>query len=194
MQVGAAALIVPSHPGVAGVEPPRRGRKPHRAQPPVGGADQIAHLRTHERTRTARMLMRHQGIPDPALRVGLDPHQRKLAHLPHLARHIVCRRHCVREHPRPVAPGAVMSRRRQRDVSLCLQHAQRLAAACALPPTAAVAQMERLTDPVGDLPEAGDTLRCRAVEHTAKSGKIGPQAAPDLILNLHAAHRSAVAR
>ena len=193
VQVGAALCVVPAHPGVAGVEPARRGREPHRAEPPVGGADQIAHLMAHERTRAARMFMRHESVPDQALRVGLDPHQRQLAHRPDRARHIVGRCHCVREHPRPVSPGAVHSERRQCDVAPCLQHAQRLAAACALPAAAAVAQIQRLTDPVGDLPEARDTLRCRVVEHTANSAKIGPQAAPDLILHLHAAHGSVAA-
>ena len=191
VQVGAALCVVPAHPGVAGVEPARRGGEPHRAQPAVGGADQIAHLRTHERTRTARMLISHQGVPDPALRVGLDPHQRKLAHLPDRARHTVCRRHSMGEHPRAVSPGAVMSGRRQCNVAPCLQHAQRLAATCALPPAASVAQVKCITDPVGDLSEARRALSSRAVEHIAKSGKIGPQAAPDLILHFHAAHGSA---
>ena len=139
------------------------------------------------------MLVRHQGVPHQALRVGLDPHQRKLAHLPERARHTVCRRHSMGEHPRLVSPGAVMSGRRQRDVAPCLEHAQRLAAACALPPAAAVAQTECITDAIGELSEAGDALMSRAVEHTANSGKIGPQAAPDLILHLHAAHGNAVA-
>ena len=193
VQVGATLRVVPTHPDIAGVEPARRGGEPHRAQPPVGGADQIAQLMTHERTRTARMLMGHQGIPHPALRVALDPHQLKLAHRPDRARHIVGRHHWVREHPRPVSPGALSSGRRQHDLALCLEHVQRLAAACALPPPAPVAQVERLTDPVGDLPKARQPFTAHAVEHTAKSGKIGPQAAPDLILNLHGAHGSAPA-
>ena len=42
-------------------------------------------------------------------------------------------------------------------------------------------------------PEASDTLRRGCVEHVVKSGKIAPQAVPDLILNLHGGHGSEVA-
>ena len=76
MQVGAAPRIVPSDPGVTGGEPARRGGESHRAEPPVRGADQIAQLMADKRTRAARMLVRHHGVPDQALRVGVDPNQR----------------------------------------------------------------------------------------------------------------------
>ena len=75
----------------------------------------------------------------------------------------------------------------------CLEHAQRFAAACALQPPTPVAQIEDITDVIGELPQARDALRCRTIDHIVKSGKIGPQAASDLILSLHAAHGSAVA-
>ena len=45
----------------------------------------------------------------------------------------------------------------------------------------------------GCLPEASDTMRRGCVEHIVKSGKIAPQAVPDLILNLHGGHGSEVA-
>ena len=101
VQVGASARIIPTNPGVAGLEPARRGREPHAAQPAVGGADEIAQLMADKGTGAARMLVRHQGVPDQALRVGLDPHQRKVAQLTGLARHIVCRRHRLGEHSGP---------------------------------------------------------------------------------------------
>ena len=56
-----------------------------------------------------------------------------------------------------------------------------------------VAQIECVTDAIGDLPEARDALRNRPVQHFARSDKIDPEAAPDLIRNLHAAHRNVMA-
>ena len=65
-------------------------------------------------------------------------------------------------------------------------------APCALVPSAPIAQVERFTDAVGHLPEASDTLRRGCVEHIVKSGKIAPQAVPNLILSLHGGHGSEV--
>ena len=90
VQVGAPARIIPSDPGVAGVEPARRGREPHAAQPAVGGADEITQLMADKGTGAARMLVCHQGVPHQALRVGLDPHQRKLAQHADLATGTSC--------------------------------------------------------------------------------------------------------
>ena len=193
VQVGASARIIPTDPGVAGLEPARRGREPHAAQPAVGGADEITQLMADKGTCAARMLVRHQGVPDQALRVGLDPHQRKLAQRADLARHIVCRRHGSGEHPGPAHRACAPLWRRQRDVARGLEVGQRLAAARALAPSAPIAQVERFTDAIGYRPEASDTLRRGCVEHVVKSGKIAPQAVPDLILNLHGGHGSEVA-
>jgi hypothetical protein len=74
-----------------------------------------------------------------------------------------------------------------------LEVGQRRAAARALPPAAAIAKIERLTDAIGNLPDAVNALRYRPVQHRSHSGEVAPQAAPDLILNLHARHRSEVA-
>ncbi len=74
-----------------------------------------------------------------------------------------------------------------------LEVGQRRAAARALPPAASIAEIERFTDTIGDLPEAANALRYRAVQHIAQSGEVAPQAVPNLILNLHARHRSEVA-
>ena len=128
-------------------------------------------------TRAARVLMVHQGVPNQALRVGVDPHQRQLAQLPDLSGHIVRWRHRVREHPCPAPPGAVASWRGERNMTGAVEHAQRLGAACALQPPAPVAQMECITDVIGDLPQARDPLRCRTVQHIVKSGN-GDKALP----------------
>ena len=185
--------IIPSDPGVAGGQPARRGREPHAAQPAVGGADHIAQLMADKRTGAARMLVCHHGVPHQALRVGLDPHQRKVAQRADLARHIVCRRHGLGEHPGPAHRACAAPWRRQRDIARGLEVGQRLAAARALAPPAPIVQVERFTDTLGHPPEASDTLRRGGVEHVAKSGEIAPQAVPDLILNLHGGHGSAVA-
>lgn len=70
---------------------------------------------------------------------------------------------------------------------------QRRAATRALQPAAPITQIERFTDVVGDLPETVNTLRDRPVHHVAQSGEVAPQAAPNLILHLHAGYRSEVA-
>ena len=158
VQVGASARIIPSDPGVAGVEPARRGREPHAAQPAVGGADQITQLMADKGTGAARVLVCHQGVPDQALLVGLDPHQRKLAQRADLARHIVCRRHGSGEHPGPAHRACAAPWRWQRDFARGFETGQCLAAARALASSAPIAQVERFTDPVGHPPEASDTL------------------------------------
>ena len=97
------------------------------------------------------------------------------------------------EHPGPAHRACAAPWRRQRDFACGLEVGQRLAAARALAPSAPIAQVERFTDAIGHLPEASDTLRRGCVEHIVKSGKIAPQAVPDLILNLHGGHGSEVA-
>ena len=73
-----------------------------------------------------------------------------------------------------------------------LQVGQRRAATRALQP-AGITEIERFTDLVGDLPETVNALRDRHVHHVAQSGEVAPQAAPDLILHLHAGYSSEVA-
>ena len=170
VQVGASARIIPSDPGVAGVEPARRGGEPHAAQPAVGGGDEITQLMADKGTGAARMLVCHQGVPHQALRVGLDPHQRKLAQRADLARHIVCRRHRLGERPGPAHRACAAPWRGQRDFAHGLEVGQRLAAARALAPPAPIAQVERFTDTIGHPREASDTLRRGCVEHVAKLG------------------------
>ena len=74
-----------------------------------------------------------------------------------------------------------------------LEVGQRRRAARALPPAASIAEIERFTDAIRDLPEALDALRYGLVQHLAQPGEVAPQTAPNLILNLHAGHRSEVA-
>ena len=74
-----------------------------------------------------------------------------------------------------------------------LEVGQRRAATRALPPAAPIAETERFTNAIGDLPEATNPRRRRPVEHVAQSGEVAPQAAPNLILNLHAGYSSEVA-
>ena len=135
---------------------------------------QIPQLRAHERTGAARVLVRHQRVPDPALLAGLHQHQCQIRNLADRARHVHCRRHRVREHPRPAPTAASGLTRRQRDVACHLQDGQRPAATRALPPAAPIAEIERFTHAVGDLPEAADALRDRSVQHVAQAGEVAP--------------------
>ena len=80
VQLVAAPRVVPANPDVTRLQVPRGCRKADAAQPAVRGVHQIAQLRTHPRTRTARMLVCHQRVSDQALRVALDQHQRRSTH------------------------------------------------------------------------------------------------------------------
>ena len=193
VQVSAPARVVPADPGVASPQAPRTRREPDPAQPAMPGAHQIPQLRADKGPGAARVLMRHQRVPDPALLVGLHPHQRQVSDLADRARHLSRRRHRVREHTRAPHTAARGPTPRQRDVACRLEVGQRRAAARALPPAAAIAKIERFTDAIGDLPEAVNALRYRPVQHLAQSGEVAPQAAPNLILNLHARHGSEAA-
>ena len=191
VQVRTPSRLVPADPGVAGRQPPRRGREPDRPQPTVRRTHQITHLATDERAGAARMFTPHQRVPEFALRVGVDPHQPQIAHLAHRARHRLGRRHRPPQLPGPTtAPGA---RRRQPQAPVGFQRPQRPTATGPLPAALAVAQVERLAHPVGQRADAPNALRHRAVEHLAKPTRIGPQTVRDLRLNLHAPHRKPTA-
>ena len=139
------------------------------------------------------MLVCHQRVPDQALRVALDQHQLQIPEPAHRGRHRARRRHRLRQHPRLAQHPATAPRRWQRNLARCFQLGQRLAATRALQPPAAIAEIERFTDPIGNPPDALDAARGSAVQHLAQAGKIGPQGAPYLILNLHAEYGSEAA-
>ena len=188
VQVSAPALVV--HP----IQAPRTCREPDAAQPAMRRAHQIPQLRTDKRTGAPRVLVRHQRVPDPALLVGLHPHQRQVPErADQTARHVNCRRHRVREHTRAAHTAARGPTLRQRDVACRPEVGQRRAATRTLPAATPIVEIERFTNAIGDLPEAANALRDRPVQYVAQSGEVAPQAAPDLILNLHAGHSSEVA-
>ena len=193
VQVGASARVVPADPGVAVSQAPRTRGEPHPAQPTMRRAYQIAQLRTDKRSGAARVLMRHQRVPDSALLVGFHPHQRQVPDLADRGRHVNRRSHRLRKHTRPPRTAAGRPVPRQRNVARRLEVGQRRRAARALPPAACIAEIERLTDAVGNLPEPVNALRHRPVQHLAQAGEVAPQAASNLSLNLHARHRSEVA-
>ena len=70
---------------------------------------------------------------------------------------------------------------------------QRRTATRTLPAATPIVEIERFTNAVSDLPETVNALRDRPVQHVAQSGEVAPQAAPDLILHLHAGYGSEVA-
>ena len=158
VQVGAPASIVPPDPGVAGPQAPRTRREPDAAQPAMRRAHQIPQLPADERTGPTRVLVRHQRVPDPALLVGLHQHQRQVPQRADRAGHVHGRPHPVREHTRAARTAAGTPTARQRDVAGRLQVGQCRAATRALPPAAPVAEIERFTHPIGDLPEAVNAL------------------------------------
>ena len=193
VQLVAAPRVVPANPGIARLQAPRGGRKADATQPAVRGAHQIAQLMADPRPRATRVLVCHQRVPDQALRVALDQHQLQIPEPAHRSRHRARRRHRLRQHPRLAQHPATAPRRWQRNLARCFQLGQRLAATRALQPPAAIAEIERFTDPIDNPPDALDAARGSAVQHLAQAGKIGPQGAPYLILNLHADYGSEAA-
>ena len=193
VQMSAPALVVPSDPGVAGAQAPRTCREPDAAQPAMRRAHQIPQLRTDKRTGAPRVLVRHQRVPDPALLVGLHPHQRQVPERADRTRYVNCRLHRVREHTRAAHTAARGPTLRQRDVACRPEVGQRRAATRTLPAATPIVEIERFTNAVSDLPETVNALRDRPVQHVAQSGEVAPQAAPDLILHLHAGYGSEVA-
>ena len=174
VQVGTPARIVPPDPGVAGPQPPRTRRKTDAAQPAMRRTHQIPQLRADERTGPARVLVRHQRVPDLPLLVGFHQLQGQTHNRADRARHVHRRRQRLREHPRPAPNAASRLTRRQRNVAGRLQVGQRPAATRALPPAPPVAEIERFTDAIGDLAEAAYALRNRLVQHVAQAGEVVP--------------------
>ena len=167
------------------------GRRAHAAnptpaQPAMRRTHQIPHLRTDKRTGSTRVLVRHQRVPDPTLRVGLHQRQRQMPDRADCGRHVYGRRHRVREHTCAAHTAARAPTSWQRDVAGRLQVGQCRAATRPLPPAAPIAEIERFTHAVGHLPKAANALRDRPVQHRAQSAEVAPKAAPDLILYLHA--------
>ena len=158
VQVSAPALVFPSDPGVAGAQAPRTCREPDAAQPAMRRAHQIPQLRTDKRTGAPRVLVRHQRVPDPALLVGLHPHQRQVPERADRGRHVHCRRHRVREHTRAAHTAARGPTLRQRDVACHPEVGQRRAATRTLPAATPIVEIERFTNAIGDLPEAANAL------------------------------------
>ncbi len=156
--MSAPALVVPSDPGVAGPQAPRTRREPDAAQPAMRRAHQIPQLRADERTGAPRVLVRHQRVPDPALLVGLHPHQRQVPERADRARHVNGRRHRVREHTRAAHTAARGLTLRQRDVACRPEVGQRRAATRTLPAATPIVEIERFTNAIGDLPEAANAL------------------------------------
>ena len=193
VQVSASARLVPADPCVASPQAPRTRGEPHAAQPTLRRAYQIPQLRTDKGSGAARVLMRHQRVPDSALLVGFHPHQRQVPDLADRPGYVNRRSHRLSKHTRPPHTAAGRPTPRQRDVARRLEVGQRRRAVRALPPAAPIAEIERFTDAIHDLPEAINALRYGLVQHLPQPGEVAPQAAPDLILNLHAGHRSEVA-
>ena len=132
VQVRPALCHVPADPAVARRQLQRRRRDPRCAQPAVRRTHQIAQLAAHQRPRAARMLRRHQGVPDLALRRVLDQNDRQPPHPSRLVGD-PRRRGNRRRRPAPSATPAPRACRRQPDPPGSLQSPQRRQAALRRP-------------------------------------------------------------
>ena len=77
VQALASCLVVPADPLIPIGELDRRSSETQPPQPAVFGANQIAHLRAHQRPGSLWVLAQHQFVPDahPLQRVDLDQTQ-----------------------------------------------------------------------------------------------------------------------
>ena len=179
VQLVAAPRVVPANPGIARLLAPRGGRKADATQPAVRGAHQIAQLMADPRPR------RHAGarVPSACSRssccasLSTSTNSRSPSP-PHRGRHRARRRHRLRQHPRLAQHPATAPRRWQRNLARCFQLGQRLAATRALQPPAAIAKIERFTDPIGNPPDALDAARGSAVQHLGTGGQDWPAGCP----------------
>ena len=172
----------------------RQGRKPDAAQPAMRRAHQIPQLRNRQTGPAPRgcscaiSVFQTRRCPSVSTRTSA-----KSAQLADRARaRPLPAKHRVRQHTRAAHTAATANRVRQRDMACRLEVGQRRAATRALPPAAPIAESERFTNAIGDLPEAVRLARPPRPARRA-AGEVAPQAAPNLILNLHAGYSSEVA-
>ena len=168
VQMGGALRIAPPHPRIARAKTQRRGRESDRAQPSMGRPDEIAELATDEGGGAVRMLVGEQCVPYPALCLVLDHHQPQPFDIAHRTRHADGRGHrCLQAARR--GSMAVGTRRRQSNLSLGLQHRERLQAPCELRGPAGIDESELRAD---FTPQSGTALE-RTVCHNGLEACLG---------------------
>lgn len=75
VQVPPARLHIPANPAIPGPKLERGRREPHRPEPAVFGAHEVAELTTHERPRSPGMFPGQQLVPQPHLRLRGHRHE-----------------------------------------------------------------------------------------------------------------------
>ena len=116
------------------------------AQPAVFGADQVAHLRAHQRPSALRVFTQHQLVPHAHQLEPVDDDERQGANIAGLRRYIDRSRHSLIKTPRALDGAAAMQSCRQHNVPCLLQLPQRLDAARPLRAMTGIKETEMPTD------------------------------------------------
>ena len=142
--------LVPAEPLVTIGQPQRRRSKTQPTQPAVFRADQVTHLRAHQRPGTLRVLAQQHLVPQAHLLKAIDLDQRQCTHLAGMGRNILGRGH--RRFKTPGRLAFATARRcnaRQHKMTGLLELAQRFDAACGLRAAASVEKAEMTASRLG---------------------------------------------
>jgi hypothetical protein len=150
----------------------------------VFGADQVAHLRAHQRPGALRVFTQHQLVPHAHQFEPVDDDQRQATNVAGLRRHIDRRRHSLIKTPWALDGAAAMQGCRQHDVPGLLQLPQRLDAARPLRPMAGIKKTEMPTDRIRKRSSSLVLLACQELLDRFYRG-ILLQGPSDLVLCIH---------
>ena len=122
VQVLPARGHVPANPSVPIRKLQRRGSEPQPAKPTMLRADQISHLRPHQRPGALRVFAQHHLVPHPHVIDGVHLHQRQSAHIARLPGHLPRGFNRLAKTPRAIAPAlSLMARSGQHKMTGTLQ-------------------------------------------------------------------------
>ena len=138
--------------------------------------------------RTARMLPRHQLVPNPALAIATHQHKRQALHGVDTRRNALGNRNRVPKAARR-ASAAAIARCRQRDPASFVKRSQRLHAARLLRPAKRIVKSEHLAHPTPERGTTGETLRSH--QHTdADLARSAGNACQNAVLLVHASQNA----
>src|SRR3990172_762249 len=150
-------------------------------------ADQIAHLRPHQRPGTLRVLAEHHLIPDPHQIECVNLDQAQPTYFPGWFRNVLRVFNGLAKTAWALRPfGARRARSRQSEVAQTFQLAQRLDASASLYPTPGIVKPKMLTDRVGKRRAISIAVVTQKSTDNLNRALLG-QGAFDLALNFHRA-------
>ena len=174
----------PANPAVAAGQLQSGRGKAHRAQPPVFGLDQIAHLASHQRPMAARVFANHHLVPDPHVLLTAHQDQRQSKNLTRLGGHAHWIGHRRRQSLGHARPGLAL-RFRKREVARRFQFPQRLQAAIALRVATRNVEVEFLAQEIGQLGPVDELAAVIEQPGNIRNGRRLRKRPLDLVLHKH---------